>query len=165
MGFSDVSKHSLPGICQPHFTAAFMLLILTATQFKRRLGLKSCLFSYLCLLILFVSIHYTEILLSIKPLWMPQQTCKHSVKWINWEVLGSKACLHRCSWINQLCPPTNGLHSLKWSEIFLLWHSEQVQWHAGYNSMWLETGHSQFSVFNEVLVMSTDSLEAWEQNN
>lgn len=111
MGFSDVSKHSLPGMCQPHFTAVFMLLILTATQFKRRLGLKSCLFAYLCLLILFVSIHYREILLSIKPLWMPQQTCKHNAKWINWEVLGSETCPNRCSWINQLCVPTNDLSS------------------------------------------------------
>lgn len=67
MGFLDVSEHSLPGVCQPHFTAAFMLLVLTATQFKWRLGLKSCLFAYLCLFILFVSVHYGKILLFIKP--------------------------------------------------------------------------------------------------
>lgn len=80
-------EHSLPGLCQPHFTAAFMLLVLTATWFKCRLGLKSCLFAYLCLFILFVSAHYGEILLFIKPLRIPQRTYKHNAKWINWEVL------------------------------------------------------------------------------
>lgn len=68
MGFSDVSEHSLPGVCQPHFTAAFKLLVLTATQFKWRLGLESCLFAYLYLFILLVSIHYGEVLFFLKPL-------------------------------------------------------------------------------------------------
>lgn len=130
MGFSDVSEYSLLGVCQPHFTAAFMLLVLTATQFKWTLGLKSCLFAYLCLFILFVSVHYREIFLFIKPLWIPQQTCKHNAKWINWEILVSEACLNRCSWINQLCIPTITVwvpprHSVA---------SAQVQWHVWYNS-------------------------------
>lgn len=130
MGFSDVSEYSLPGVCQPHFTAAFMLLVLTATQFKWTLGLKSCLFAYLCLFILFVSVHYREILLFIEPLWIPHQTCNHNAKWINWEVLVSEACLNRHSWTNQLRVPT----IMVWVPPRPSVASAQAQWHVWYNS-------------------------------